>query len=349
MKLRGEITYRTLPISEQISLGAEATANLPHNPKWLCHDEVNFSPPNASELEVIRAHCIEYPQGVLLDVYQDLTALGLKHESGTVEAQRRYLNGLRSETTELHRELLLAQFEHPYRYIADATEEFEDFWLMAALDTNKLRFPHLSAERKQHYVSELGDVLWYLARVSSEMKVNLSQTVFEFLLSIDAGNLQTYVAHGEADKFRDRFAQTMDFDLFQTVALDVSDRVLTTNNQNTYIAAQANIDNMPVQLFGSMCEDGLWPGKGVAEEWDPAQPFSHLEDLNLTLGKLTWFVAYTAHSLLNADFRTVMQTNLKKMVLRTRNGTLFDKDERDRQEEAATLAEGSRMPLTNLE
>lgn len=329
MQLRGDITYEAMVFGGQKELVRDSVADLPHTEEWLCRDDTNYSPDNARELEVIRAHCVEYPQGILLDIYQAITALGLKHPSGTIEAQRRYLNGLRSETAELHSELMQAQYEHPYGRIADAAEEFEDLWLLGALNTNRLRSPHLSPERRQHYLSELGDVLWYIARTSEEMRTPLSSAVLEFLLSVNAGKLQTYLAHGQMEDFRARFAQTMDFDLFQAVALNVGEAMFDQTHIDNPVTSKITVDDMPAQLFGRICEDGLWPERGVVDDWDPTNPYEHLPQLRVALGKLTWFVAYTAHSLLNADFRTVMQLNLKKMVIRTRNGTLFEKDTRD--------------------
>lgn len=346
MRLRGDITYAALEGQSNPELDMDSSPDLPCDERWLCHDTENFSPANAGSLEIIRAHCIDYPQGILLDVYQDLTELGLRHPSGTLEAQGRYLNGLRSETAELHHELMVAQLEHPYADILQSTNEFEDFWLGTVLDTNRLRFPHLSPERKQHYLSEMGDVLWYVARVGQEADIPLSNAVLDFLLDIDAGKLQTYLEHGDKSSFEKRFAETMDFDLFQTIALNVSDKVWSDMNADTPRASRATIENMPAQLFGHICEDGLWPDKGIAEDWDPAVPYRHLPDLKLTLGKITWFVAYTAHSLLNTDFRTVMQANLKKMVLRTQQGTLFEKDQSSRADGAAANHGSQRMPFT---
>ncbi len=97
MRIRGEISHELMqwtgradrPLDyADIQLTGQTITDL--NPSL-------FSPENAAQLAVIREHCIQHPQGILLDTYQSVTELELKYPSGSPEAKKRYSKGLHEE------------------------------------------------------------------------------------------------------------------------------------------------------------------------------------------------------------------------------------------------------------
>jgi hypothetical protein len=122
-------------------------------------------------------------------------------------------------------------------------------------------------------------------------------------------------------------------------------RVSEYINQGYPIERRASIETMPATMLGIIYSDYLWPSQGDADDWSQDRPFDQLPDLETTVGRLLWFVAYTSNSLLNTDFRTVMQANLQKLVNRARRGTLFDKDGRGSADEASASAADMRLPM----
>jgi hypothetical protein len=97
MQIRGAITYEALnwfdrkdrPFDEN-NISVEDKSNIFINPDL-------YSPENAEQLAAIRAHCIEHPQGVLLDAHQQVTRLELVNEPGTNKAKEVYRAGLGGE------------------------------------------------------------------------------------------------------------------------------------------------------------------------------------------------------------------------------------------------------------
>ena len=342
MQIRGDISYDAFRYYQHESLVMDNDGGVPYTDEWLHHDAEHFNPDNAAELEAIRAHCIEHPEGVLLDAYQAVTELGLKEPSGSPELQARLLKGLRGEVRELHQELLKAQAEHPYMNIIQSLDEIDDFWVATVLDPSRLRFNHLSPERKAHYLSELGDVLWYTSRLAHEGGISLSEAVLQFMLRIGAGDLQARVDRGDSEGLRQRFAETLDFELFQVVALSLDERVAESINQGMPVERRVKVENMPSMMLSIIDYEYLWGDERSESDELRVQ----INDFEVTIGRLVWFVAYTAHSILNTDFRTVMQANLQKLISRSRRGTLFEKIERTEADEAETIVPDLRMPVS---
>ncbi len=347
MRIRSEITLNTMGWAGRPDRPAEdgeiTGGDLPEHE--LNHDL--FSPENAERLSLIRRHCLEHPQGILIDVYQAVTELELKHPSGSYEAQRRYLEGLRGEVGELAQELSGALLEHPYHAMVSETEGPADTWIATVLDYNRLRFNDLSADRKERVLGELGDVLWYSSRVAAESGTSLSRAFVAFLEHADAGGIRKSYEAGFGDDIEARAGEILDVRLVQDIALSQKKASTVRMNEGMPIESVVTIDNMPHLLLGRILGDELYPRSADDDTWSPDRPYAYLPHTEVTVGKLVWFVAYTANSLLNADFATVMRTNLEKITKRSQHGTIFSKQDRTGEADEASLRLGhnTRIPV----
>ncbi len=304
-----------------------------------------YNPENAEQLALIRQHCMEHPQGILLDVYQAVTELELKHPSGSPEAQRRHLKGLRGEVKELSDELLEALMKHPYHAMGEETEGPADAWIMTVLDYNRLRFNDLDGERKKRILGELGDVLWYTSRVAAEAGSSLSRSFVTFLRDVEAGKVRQSYDQGFGGAIEERAGEILDVRLVQDIALSQKKAFTVPTNEGTPVETLATIDNMPHRLLERIYGDELYARSG-GDVWDAERPYEHLPHTEATVGKLVWFVAYTSSSLLNADFATVMRTNLEKITKRSQRGTIFSKEDRGEADEAELrTAHNTRIPI----
>lgn len=326
MQIRGSITHEALEWSGRNDRPIDdSDIHVADESNVFINLDLN-SPENAVQLARIRAHCIENPQGVLLDVYQDVTGLELRYEPGTEKARDSYVSGLRGELTELSDELMKAQIEHPYLQLGQTAVGPEDTWLNTVLDFNRLRFNDLKSERKSSILSETGDVLWYSSRLAAEEEVSLSKSFVTFLRRSKAGALPQYYELGAGDEIEKRAQETMDFRLTQDIALSQKQLFSSVINEGTSVEKVATIDNMPSTLLNRIIEDDL------------IEPI----DTEMLVGKLLWFTAYTSNSILNADYCLVMKANLEKILTRSKTGTVFSKQHR--QEADETTVHGGRNP-----
>lgn len=319
----------------------EVSEALPYDPDhyYLNHDL--YSPEDAETLAKIRAHCIGYPNAILLDAYQAVTALEQKHPPGSQEAQKRFISGLRDEVGELHHELLVAQLEDPYLNALPKTEP-EDIWLTNVIDPNRIAFPYMREHRKEHVLSELGDVLWYAARVAAERGRSLSELYFDFLVKMNPRGVWSRFDPGLA---RPRAGTIMDFELAQRLASDTKEFVTGCINAGTPVEDRFTIDQMPAHLLAEIYGGELFANPAAGDDI-PEQPYGELPNIDLAIGKLIWFVGYSAGAMINSEFSTVMRANLEKVLNRSRRGTIFSKSDRDGADESSIRAgQESRMPL----
>jgi hypothetical protein len=352
MRIRSELTQQFLA-PEGGTPPPDSSESLPPYERPLLNTELH-NPANAAELAEVREHLMHEPRGVLLDVYQAVTSLELKHPIGSVEGKERYLHGLRGEVNELHHELLEAFIEHPHMRITDLTTGPEDSWLLAALDTNRIRFHHLSPKRKEKYLGELGDVLWYTSRFASECGVSLSRGFLDF---IRAGNQTPLPLEEEyyapyADAIPQRAAEIFDESLVQSLALSQKaafyvEGSLERDHERLLGSApdKITIDSQPHRILDLIGHD-LFPAEGNRLDWEDEDPYEALPHPNVTVGRLVWFIAYTSHTILNAELSTVIQANLEKITQRSRRGTIFSREDRDQNDESGIHApEHRRMPV----
>ena len=302
------------------------------------------SPTNYKELLLARQEMMDRPQGIVIDAYQQVTALELKYPEGSYDNQRRSLDGLRGEVTELGEELEKALKEHPLRTIGPEYQETSEYWIHKMLKLNRLRFPDLSAERKKHYIDEEGDVLWYSSRVAAEIGVNLSDCFVTFLRESPVGGpLRDMEARGKWDQVVEESNRALSFDIIQKMALDNESAYSLVKGRDGSV--HVNIDSDPGQILTSIA-DSLEPD-GVEDAWDEQWPYVHIPDLKVTLGKLVWFVAYTSETLLNTELGKVAQANLEKITNRSAEGTTFSRRFRDHENEFTLVASphSRRMPM----
>ena len=319
--------------------------DLPNYDRVLINPELH-NPPGAIVLAEVREHIMARPEGILLDVYQGVTSLELKHPPGSLEGQERYLDGLRDEIDELHVELSKAFMENPLLEVGDLIEGPEDSWLMGALDPRRLRFQYLDAGRKEKFLGELGDVLWYTSRLASEHGTTLSSALVEFIRRGRQApkNLEEAVKLGMLEQVEARAAEILDAELIQNLALSQKMAFYGWMNEGMPIQQKRTIDSDP-QFILDHIKDELYP-EGRPDKWEAESPYTQLPDLKQTIGKLVWFTAYTSHTILNAEFSTVMQANLQKITQRSRRGTIFSKQDRTEADESGIHAsEHRRMPL----
>lgn len=347
MQIRGDISYWAMPAPErdQLPIDDDLMLGLPHDPEWVFIPDHLRESEEAQKLAIVRAHCIEHPEGVLLDVYQRLTELSLvpKYPTGELATQHKLLDGLRDEVNELGQELKIATIRHPYDRILEAMEEDEDVWIHNVLNRGYLRFFQLTPERKEHFLSEAGDVLWYASRVAAEMGITLSEAMFKFLRSIDAGKISHGIASYGEQAMIERFSKSLDFDLMQVVGFNLADKVKVTFNKGTPVEADFTAENQPIAWLDATYYDDLFPplGGDQRDEWTADNPYSHIPNLEIGLGKLVWFVGYTSTTILNTDFHTIMKANLQKNVQRTRRNTIIDKQDRGQEDESPITAPAS--------
>jgi NTP pyrophosphatase (non-canonical NTP hydrolase) len=358
MRIRGEITHHVREWAGRPDrpLEAEALSDAERPPL----NEDLYNPENAALLADIREHIMAHPQGILVDVYQAVTELELKHAPGTLAGQERYLDGLRGEINELHHELLKAFAEHPYLKVAEMTQGPEDTWLVSALDLIRLRFQDISPERKEKYLGELGDVLWYTARLAQEHGTSLSEAFIEFIRTGQQAPLalQEPYFSPHAEDIRRRSAEIFDAALVQSLALSQkgafseeagADYPFMEQNGGRLLSKPRDgaitIDSHPHRIL-DLIGDELEPPAGRPDIWEADRPYSQLPDLKVTIGKLVWYTAYTAHTMLNAELSTVMKANLQKITRRSQHGTIFSRQDRTEADEAAIKASRhARMPV----
>ncbi|MDP9211756.1 MAG: hypothetical protein M3N59_00570 [bacterium] len=345
MRIRSEITLNSMGWTERPDRPADDAEIVAEDRPAPELNRDLYNPENAEQLAVVRQHCMEHPQGILLDVYQAVTELELKHPPGSLEAQRRHLRGLRGEVKELSDELLKALVEHPYHAMGHETEGPADAWIMTVLDYNRLRFNDLDGERKKQILGELGDVLWYASRVAAESGSSLSRSFVAFLRDAGAGGIKQSYDHGFGEAIETRAGEILDVRLVQDIALSQKKAFTVRTDPETPDEALATIDNMPHRLLERIYGDELYASSG-GDVWDTERPYEHLPHTEVTVGKLVWFVAYTSNSLLNADFATVMRANLEKITRRSQHGTIFSRQDRGVGDEAELrTARNTRVPL----
>ncbi len=321
MQIRGEITHALQDWSEREDRPLEDSGISYIIAKNIYVNPALHSPENAQELAELRAHFIEQPQGVLLDAYQVVTELDLKHPAGSAPGKDRYYAGLRDELVELSTELAKAQVEHPYQQLGKLAMGIEDSWLVTSLDHNRIRFDNLHPERKEKYLSELGDVLWYISRLAAESGTTMSKSFVKFLLASGNTSLETIYRNGDGGLVEARAAAILDFRIVQDLALSQKMAFAYKIKTGTLPAKNITVDSAPYMLLNRIIDEDLGQSPTV--------------DVGQMIGKLIWFTAYTASSILNADYALVMKANLEKILARSRRGTAFNRAERSAQDEAS--------------
>lgn len=325
MQIRSEITHEVMnwpgrpdrPLTDKDII-------LPENADLSLNWDL-YQPSDAKELAIAREHCVQSPEGVLIDVYQAITELDLKCPSHTVEAQQRYLKGLKGELTELAVELKGAEDDHRFHKIEEITSGSTGFWLPALLVNKRLRFNDLNEERKKKCLSELGDVLWYSSRISAEAGANMSESFIAFLASTEEGELDNLYNGHQEGVIKDEAHRILDLRQIQDIALSQK-LAFALKDQKT--GRSITIDNAPQNLLLKILEEELTTTENEPKNNRFQEPYSQFPDIKVTVGKLIWFTAYVSSSILNADFATVIRHNLTKIMERSRQGTLFSKDDR---------------------
>lgn len=334
MRIRGVISHETMDWAGRADRPVDDADIRPIDSANVSLNSELYSPPNAQRLAIIREHCLTEPQGVLLDVYQAITELELKHPTGSPEAKERYASGLYEEVIELADELEAAQLEHPYRRIDEFIEGPHDSWVATVLDHNRLRFNDIDPQRKEKCLGEMGDILWYSSRLAAEFGVSLSRAFIAFLLTSHAGKLRESYVLGHGEEIEKRGETILDFRLVQDIALSQKMAYTAQAQVGTPLQKLVTIDNAPHTLLNRIIEDDL------------PQIGSRIE---VIIGKLVWFVAYTSSSILNTDFAVVAQANLEKVTARSRRGTIFNKSDRNQADEAQLHAvRNPRFPLGHI-
>lgn len=311
MRIRSELSFESNPCASE-------------DLDWVNPNLIN--PDNAAELARVREHIMFQPRDVLLDTYQAVTELELKEQSGSEEAAERYLSGLHEELAELVVELEQAREENPHFKSAEPGG-----WMYDLLDRDRLRMTDILPIRKDKYLGELGDILWYSGRVAAEAGSTLSRSFLRFLQQSEAGPLLQRYRVGQPDgRLEDQASRILSFEWTQKISL--AQKMAFFIGPDSPGKHKTTIDSNPGVVLSAIA-DGLPKGRS-------------LEGVEPVIGKLVWFGAYTSSTLLNAEFSTVMKANLEKITARSRRGTTFSK--KDRTEEDESLLRASRDPRAPL-
>lgn len=306
---------------------------------WVNPDLI--SPRNAAELARVRENIMFQPQDVLLDTYQSVTELELKERPGSPQASWRYASGLKEELDELVTELDEARAENPFLESAQPGG-----WMAELLDRNRIRMTDILPVRKEKYLSELGDVLWYQSRMAADLDSSMSGCFLKFLRQSEAGHpLEKYLGDASVDRTADQAARILSFEWVQKISL--AQKMAFYLPPESATDHKTTIDSNPGAILRAIADE-LEPGEGDSYGWSPDNSFPWLRDAEATIGKLIWFSAYTANTLLNADFSVVMKANLEKITARSRRGTTFSKKDRTGQDESSRRASPDpRAPLSS--
>ncbi|HSX47854.1 MAG TPA: hypothetical protein VLF63_03700 [Patescibacteria group bacterium] len=294
-----------------------------------------YSPINGGRLAQIREHITQKPEAVLLNAYQAVTEIDLKYPSKSPEAIGRYKKGLRNEVTELVEEFDAAILEHPYHQYEKLGDDSAGLWLSQVLDFNRLRFADISHKRKIKIEGELGDVMWYCARLAADHDITLSDAFLSYLAYSDAPGVRDAFALNEEKEF-EWARNNLDFKLTQDISLSHKFAYFRDIQVGKNKDRKITVDSGPSQILSQIIDEDL---SGELTE----------QDLAITVGKLVWFVAYVSSSLINGEFADIIKDNLLKNIKRSQEGTIFNKEDRDELDEIQLRGRSSlRHPISHL-